>query len=137
MKEREKELYDKVKRGYDDDYDNRGIKGYDERRRSDDRYDKRDERGYYGGKYYDKEKKGYDDGRGGKGYDDGRYDGRRGKGYDDGRGEKEYDDGKYDIKDKGKKHKIKERMGRCCRCHRIFPRRLLTINRYFYKENRK
>ena len=155
MKEREKELYDKVKRGYDDDYDNRGIKGYDERRRSDDRYDKRDERGYYGGKYYDKEKKGYDDGRGGKGYDDGRYDGRRGKGYDDGRGgkgyddgrrgkgyddgrgEKEYDDGKYDIKDKGKKHKIEERMGRCCRCHRIFPRRLLTINRYFYKENRK
>ena len=35
------------------------------------------------------------------------------------------------------KHKLKERMGRCCRCHRIFPRRLLTINRYFYKENRK
>jgi hypothetical protein len=28
-------------------------------------------------------------------------------------------------------------MGRCCRCHRVFPRKLLTINRYFYKENRK
>jgi hypothetical protein len=28
-------------------------------------------------------------------------------------------------------------MGRCCRCHRIFPRRLWTIYRYFYKENRK
>ena len=31
----------------------------------------------------------------------------------------------------------KEKMGRCCRCHRVFPRRLLTINRYFYTENRK
>lgn len=30
----------------------------------------------------------------------------------------------------------KERMGRCCKCHKIFPRRLLSINRYFYKENR-
>ena len=35
------------------------------------------------------------------------------------------------------RNKIKERMGRCCKCHKIFPRRLLTINRYFYKENRK
>ena len=31
----------------------------------------------------------------------------------------------------------KERMGRCCRCHKIYPRRILTINRYFYKDNRK
>ena len=46
-------------------------------------------------------------------------------------------DNKLDNKGKGGKHKVKERMGRCCRCHRIFPRRLLTINRYFYKENRK
>jgi hypothetical protein len=28
-------------------------------------------------------------------------------------------------------------MGRCCRCQRVFPRKMLTINRYFYKENRK
>ena len=32
--------------------------------------------------------------------------------------------------------KVKERMGRCCRCHKIFPRKLLSINNYFYKENR-
>ena len=32
---------------------------------------------------------------------------------------------------------VKERMGRCCRCQRVFPRKMLTINRYFYKENRK
>ena len=42
--------------------------------------------------------------------------------------------GNEQLQDHHKKH---ERMGRCCRCHRIFPRRLLTINRYFYKENRK
>ena len=35
------------------------------------------------------------------------------------------------------KNQKKEKMGRCCRCHRVFPRKLLTINRYFYKENRK
>ena len=44
---------------------------------------------------------------------------------------------KYDDKGIEGKGKTKERMGRCCRCHRVFPRRLLTINRYFYKENRK
>ena len=27
--------------------------------------------------------------------------------------------------------------GECCRCHRVLPRRLLTINRYFYRDNRK
>ena len=31
---------------------------------------------------------------------------------------------------------LEEKKGECCRCHRILPRRLLTINRYFYKENR-
>lgn len=30
----------------------------------------------------------------------------------------------------------KERMGRCCKCHKVFPRRLLSINRYFYRDNR-
>ena len=45
-----------------------------------------------------------------------------------------YDDQQNQNQEKNKK---KEKMGRCCRCHRIFPRRLLTINRYFYKDNRK
>ena len=40
------------------------------------------------------------------------------------------------LQDKNR-NQVKERMGRCCKCHRVFPRRLLTINRYFYKENRK
>ena len=47
------------------------------------------------------------------------------------------DEGKYEYRyDKNGQMKVKERMGRCCRCHGIFPRRLLSINRYFYKENR-
>ena len=29
-----------------------------------------------------------------------------------------------------------EKMGRCCKCHKIFPRRLLSVNQYFYKNNR-
>jgi len=118
-----------------------------EREKERDYYDNRDGRGYYGtyddkgrkDKYNDNYGRGFDDGRGGKGYDDGR---RGEKGYGDrdneGRGRKGYEDGRYDNKDnKDHRHKTKERMGRCCRCHKIFPRRLLTINRYFYKENRK
>ena len=52
--------------------------------------------------------------------------------------EDNYDNKDYkDYRDKDKRHhKVKERMGRCCRCHRIFPRKLLSINKYFYKENR-
>lgn len=34
------------------------------------------------------------------------------------------------------KHKPEE-MGECMKCHRTFPRRLLTINRAFYSNNRK
>ena len=56
--------------------------------------------------------------------------------------QRNYDE-KYDYKDYRDKNinkighsKVKERMGRCCRCHRIFPRKLLSINNYFYKENR-
>ena len=56
------------------------------------------------------------------------------------KGGKKYGDngeGKYDYRyDKDGQIKEKKRMGRCCRCHRIFPRNLLSINRYFYKENR-
>ena len=33
-------------------------------------------------------------------------------------------------------YNLNAQKGECCRCHRILPRRLLTINRYFYKENR-
>ena len=34
------------------------------------------------------------------------------------------------------KYNLDDQKGECCRCHRILPRRMLTINRYFYKENR-
>ena len=33
--------------------------------------------------------------------------------------------------------KKNEEMGECMKCHRVFPRRLLTINRNFYTNNRK
>ena len=42
-----------------------------------------------------------------------------------------------DDLDNKNKSRVKERMGRCCRCQRVFPRKMLTINRYFYKDNRK
>ena len=29
-----------------------------------------------------------------------------------------------------------EKMGRCCKCHKIFPRKMLSINQYFYSNNR-
>ena len=32
---------------------------------------------------------------------------------------------------------LNKQKGECCRCHRVLPRRLLTINRYFYRYNRK
>ena len=35
-----------------------------------------------------------------------------------------------------RKYNLEDQKGECCRCHRILPRRMLTINRYFYKENR-
>ena len=41
---------------------------------------------------------------------------------------------KYNDKAYGNDHEL---MGRCCKCHRVFPRRLLTINQHFYRENRK
>jgi len=34
------------------------------------------------------------------------------------------------------KYNLDDQKGECCRCHRILPRRMLTINRYFYKEKR-
>ena len=43
---------------------------------------------------------------------------------------------KYRYNDKAFAHEH-ELMGRCCKCHRIFPRRLLTVNQHFYRDNRK
>ena len=82
---------------------------------------------------YDNRKNNFYDGKGDKRYDD-KYDYKNRDKYDDRYGNKDRD--RYDNKDIGAHGKRKERVGRCCRCHRIFPRRLLTINRYFYKENR-
>ena len=49
--------------------------------------------------------------------------------------EKEEDERyKYNDKAYGHDHEL---MGRCCKCHRVFPRRLLTINQHFYRNNRK
>jgi hypothetical protein len=45
------------------------------------------------------------------------------------------EDEKYRYNDKAFAHDH-EKMGRCCKCHRVFPRRLLTINKYFYSNNR-
>ncbi len=48
--------------------------------------------------------------------------------------EKEEDEKyRYDDSHFGSDH---EKMGRCCKCHKIFPRRLLSVNQYFYKNNR-
>ena len=150
--------------GYGGKYDERYGPGgkYDERYGREGKYDERygpggkfDEKygrdGKYGEKYGDKygdkygEKYGdkYGDKYGGK-YDERGLD-KKGDKYgtlgDNRYGRKDDDRyGKGDNRYEGLgigKHKVKERMGRCCRCHRIFPRRLLTINRYFYKENRK
>ena len=39
-------------------------------------------------------------------------------------------------KNKSCYYDLNKQKGECCRCHRVLPRRLLTINRYFYRENR-
>ena len=157
-REREKEMYDERNYGgkYGGPYDKKRGDKYDERYGG--KYDDK-----YGGEYRNKEDLKYEDIKDIKDYGkigDNRYDNRgegRGQGNIDNRyrkGDEDYgnrgDDGygnkggegsakgdKYDDKGIEGKGKTKERMGRCCRCHRVFPRRLLTINRYFYKENRK
>jgi len=48
--------------------------------------------------------------------------------------EKEEDD-KYRYVDSSF-WKYHEKMGRCCKCHKIFPRKILSINQYFYTNNR-
>jgi len=134
-KERERGMYydinnrDKYDNRYDDkgrrypDYDNINNKKYDNI------HDRKDKNKIYDNKdniYYDK----YGDNN--KGYD--KY-----PGYDQFGNKIDDTYGKGDnrrMREDGK-GKRKERMGKCCRCHKIFPRRLLSINRYFYKENRK
>ena len=139
-REREKELLDN-KRYESDRYNNRG----DNRYKYDNRYDNRDDYYKNEGRYnkgeryedkYDNRRDNIYDGKGDKRYDD-KYDYKDRNKYDDRYGNKDRDRDRYDNKDIGTHGKRKERVGRCCRCHRIFPRRLLTINRYFYKENRK
>ena len=141
-KQLEKErMKDDVYNQNKNEYENKQRMKEREREKGRDYYDNKEGKGYYG-EYDDKGRKdkyNEDYGRGGKGFEDGRK-GEKGYGEGDyeGRGGKGYEDGRYDNKDnRDDKHKTKERMGRCCRCHKIFPRRLLTINRYFYKENRK
>ena len=126
-------------------YDNRGDRRYDNRGEGnlyDHKYD--DRRGYgrngdgygKGGDRYGRGEEGYDKGGDIYGKRDG-YGNRADDGYGN-KGQGGYGKGdRNDDKGFGGQGKRKERMGRCCRCHRIFPRRLLTINRYFYKENRK
>ena len=158
-KERERDMYD---RRYDDGRygdgrhgDNRGDNMYDKRYGPG--YDKRGDRICDDG--YGSKGDRYDDRYGMKDRERDRdrerdlYDNKGNRIYDDKYGgkdrdrdrERDRDRDKYDDRDRednrglgiGGHGKRKERMGRCCRCHRIFPRRLLTINRYFYKDNRK
>ena len=154
MKELEKEK--EKERQYDNDMYKNDYQGFDPRRKCG-KYDKYDKFniGYKDKKFkefgendipeYDKRK--YQERFGDKGFDS-KYNEKYGPKYDK-YGKKIYndnenqnrdrygDEGKYESRyDKNGQMKVKERMGRCCRCHRIFPRRLLSINRYFYKENR-
>ncbi len=156
MKELEKEK--EKERQYDNDMYKNDYQGFDPRKKCG-KYDKYDKFniGYKDKKFnefgendipdYDKRK--YQERYGDKGFDS-KYNEKYGPKYDK-YGKKIYndnenqnknrdrygDEGKYESRyDKNGQMKVKERMGRCCRCHRIFPRRLLSINRYFYKENR-
>ena len=145
-----------TKKQYDNDMYKNDYQGFDPRKKCG-KYDKYDKFniGYKDKKFnefgendipdYDKRK--YQERYGDKGFDS-KYNEKYGPKYDK-YGKKIYndnenqnrdrygDEGKYESRyDKNGQMKVKERMGRCCRCHRIFPRRLLSINRYFYKENR-
>ena len=151
--EKEKEMYDN-KRYYDNRYDNKYDNRYDNRNdnRYNDNYDNRGENikdKRYDNKFdYRVGDKNYDDRYGDKGRDEDKdlcnINNNKNKIYDDRYGKKDgnkynnrEDNNREDNRDIGEHGKRKERMGRCCRCHKVFPRRLLTINRYFYKENRK
>ena len=94
------------KRKYDKKYDNKDYNEIYNRQDPRERCDKKHEKNKYGDRYKNEEDN-YD-------YKDYRDKNKENKGHT----------------------KVKERMGRCCRCHRIFPRKLLSINKYFYKENR-
>ena len=116
--------YDK----YDEKLDNRGGIG-----KVDKKYGERDKYGNIGD---NREGKGRQYGIGDDRYDNRKKDNLGDMGYGS-KGDGRYGDLGGNKGGIGTQGKVKERMGRCCRCHRIFPRRLLTINKYFYKENRK
>ena len=147
MKELEKEK--EKERQYDNDMYKNDYQGFDPRKKCG-KYDKYDKYniGYKDKKFnefgendipdYDKRK--YQERYGDKGFDS-KYNEKYGPKYDK-YGKKIYndnenqnknrdrygDEGKYESRyDKNGQMKVKERMGRCCRCHRIFPRRLLSI----------
>ena len=109
IRQKRKEL-EKERNKYKYNYDNYNEDEYDYNRLPKGKYDKRK---------YDNKGNQY-----GKGYRDNEEDINDYKDYRD-----------NNIQNRGQK-KTKEILGRCCRCHKIFPRRLLSINRYFYKENR-
>ena len=99
--------YEYPKRKYDKRYDDKDYNEINNRQEPIDKYNnKKYEKNKYGERYMNEE--------GNNDYKDYRDKNRENKGH----------------------YKVKERMGRCCRCHRIFPRKLLSINKYFYKENR-
>ena len=140
-----REQLDKIKRReniynqYKNDYLEREKRKEAERQRHKEEYDD----GYDYKNYYDRYKYGvnkYGDSMEDRVIDDDKKYNRK---YDNEKKDdniENYEDKNNNIIDNNEeigKHKIKERMGRCCRCHKIFPRKLLTINRYFYKENRK
>jgi len=99
--------YEYPKRKYDKRYDDKDYNEINNRQEPIDKYNnKKYEKNKYGERYMNEE--------GNNDFKDYRDKNRENKGH----------------------YKVKERMGRCCRCHRIFPRKLLSINKYFYKENR-
>ena len=113
MKQKRKELEKERNRHYYDDNNDYDKKYYDERR-------SKEKRNKYDQRKYDNRENQYD------------------REYPIENEIKDYRDKNRDRDNnynKGQKRE-KERFGRCCRCHKVFPRKLLSINRYFYKENR-
>ncbi len=99
--------YEYPKRKYDKRYDDKDYNEINNRQEPIDKYNnKKYEKNKYGERYMNEE------------------------------GNNDYKDYRDKNRDNKGHYKVKERMGRCCRCHRIFPRKLLSINKYFYKENR-
>ena len=113
MKQKRKELEKERNRHYYDDNNDYDKKYYDERR-------SKEKRNKYDQRKYDNRENQYD------------------REYPIENEIKDYRDKNRDRDNNYNKSqkREKERFGRCCRCHKVFPRKLLSINRYFYKENR-